>query len=248
MAAPSPLVVKTVVVADDTEFVRDRFRSAIEHAGHRAVTASNRAELLTVLARNTPPIDLIVLDLRLAQGRGVELLHAIRQHVVERPIVVFSGTIASAGEVKELARLGVSGYLNEYTGAQHIVPALAPHLFPDGQNRRSSPRVGLGVSISYRVNNMIATGLSLNISTGGLAVRVFFARAPLPRLTRHGAGALSAPLGRPRPGFAPWWVWRSGRGDRVLRVGYGVDSERCSALPSDVSVPRSARPGAPADR
>jgi len=171
MAAPSPLVVKTVVVADDTEFVRDRFRSAIEHAGHRAVTASNRAELLTVLARNTPPIDLIVLDLRLAQGRGVELLHAIRQHVAERPIVVFSGTIASAGEVKELARLGVSGYLNEYTGAQHIVPALAPHLFPDGQNRRSSPRVGLGVSISYRVNNMIATGLSLNISTGGLAVR-----------------------------------------------------------------------------
>ena len=171
MAAPSPLVVKTVVVADDTEFVRDRFRSAIEHAGHRAVTACNRAELLTVLARNTPPIDLIVLDLRLAQGRGVELLHAIRQHVVERPIVVFSGTIASAGEVKELARLGVSGYLNEYTGAQHIVPALAPHLFPDGHNRRSSPRVGLGVPVSYRVNNMIATGLSLNVSTGGLAVR-----------------------------------------------------------------------------
>ena len=171
MAAPSPLVVKTVVVADDTEFVRDRFRSAIEHAGHRAVTASNRAELLTVLARNTPPIDLIVLDLRLAQGRGVELLHAIRQHVAERPIVVFSGTIASAGEVKELARLGVSGYLNEYTGAQHIVPALAPHLFPAEHNRRSSPRVGLGVPVSYRVNNMIATGLSLNISTGGLAVR-----------------------------------------------------------------------------
>jgi uncharacterized protein (TIGR02266 family) len=171
MATSSPLVVKTVVVADDTEFVRDRFRSAIEHAGHRAVTARNRTELLEILQRNTPPVDLIVLDLRLADGRGLELLRAIRQQGTERPVIVFSGTIASSVEVTELARLGVSGYLNEYTGAQHIVPALAPHLFPDGQNRRSSPRVTLGVSVAYRVNNLIATCLSLNVSSGGLAVR-----------------------------------------------------------------------------
>jgi uncharacterized protein (TIGR02266 family) len=171
MAPSSPLVVKTVVVADDTEFVRDRFRSALEHAGHRAVTAGNRTELLEILQRNTPAIDLIVLDLRLADGRGLDLLRAIRQQGMERPVIVFSGTIASSVEVTELARLGVSGYLNEYTGAQHIVPALAPHLFPEGQNRRSSPRVTLGVSVSYRVNNMIASALSLNVSSGGLAVR-----------------------------------------------------------------------------
>jgi uncharacterized protein (TIGR02266 family) len=171
MAAPSPLVVKTVVVADDTEFVRDRFRSALEHAGHRAITARNRTELLAILQRNAPPIDLIVLDLRLADCRGMELLHAIRQQGLDRPIIVFSGTIASTVEVTELARLGVSGYLNEYTGAQHIVPALAPHLFPEGHNRRSSPRVTLGVSVSYRVKNTIASALSLNISRGGVAVR-----------------------------------------------------------------------------
>jgi uncharacterized protein (TIGR02266 family) len=171
MAAPSALVVKTVVVADDTEFVRDRFRTAIEQAGHRAVSARNRAELLALLQRNTPPIDLIVLDLRLADGRGIELLRAIREHGEQRPVVVFSGTIASGREVKELAALGVSGYLNEYTGTQHIVPALAPHLFPDAHNRRSSPRVTLGVPISYRVQNSISTALTLNVSTGGVAVR-----------------------------------------------------------------------------
>jgi len=171
MAAPSALVVKTVVVADDTEFVRDRFRTAIEQAGHRAVSACNRAELLAILARDTPKIDLIVLDLRLEDGRGVDLIHAIRKHGEDRPVIVFSGTIADGREVKELNRLGVSGFLNEYTGSQHIVPALAPHLFPEAHNRRSSPRVNLGVAVSYRVNNTIATGLTLNISTGGLAVR-----------------------------------------------------------------------------
>jgi uncharacterized protein (TIGR02266 family) len=171
MTAASALVVKTVVVADDTEFVRDRFRTAIEHAGHRAVSARNRAELLAALERNTPPIDLIVLDLRLADGRGIELLRAIRERGAQRPIIVFSGTIASAREVKELAALGVSGYLNEYTGTQHIVPALAPHLFPEAHNRRSSPRVTLGVAISCRVQNTISTALTLNVSTGGVAVR-----------------------------------------------------------------------------
>jgi hypothetical protein len=37
---------KTVVVADDTAFVRDRFKAAIETAGHRALTVKSAAELL----------------------------------------------------------------------------------------------------------------------------------------------------------------------------------------------------------
>ena len=37
---------KTVLVADDTAFVRDRFQSALESAGHRALTVKSAAELL----------------------------------------------------------------------------------------------------------------------------------------------------------------------------------------------------------
>jgi uncharacterized protein (TIGR02266 family) len=170
MAAASPMVVKTVLVADDTEFVRERFRAAIEAAGHRALVARTRTEVLALIGRDAPRVDLVLLDLRLADGRGVDMLRAVRQHG-DHPVIIFSGTIASTGEVRQLTDLGISGYINEYTGAQHIVPALAPHLFPDEHNRRSSPRVALGVSVSYRMRNSIASGLSLNISTGGLAVR-----------------------------------------------------------------------------
>ena len=55
------------------------------------------------------------------------------------PILVFSGTVASADEVRELAALGVGGYINEYSAAQHILPSIAPHLFPDNFNRREQP-------------------------------------------------------------------------------------------------------------
>jgi uncharacterized protein (TIGR02266 family) len=171
MAAASTMVVKTVVVADDTEFVRTRFKTAIELAGHRALGAHTGAELLSLVREHVPPVDLIVLDLRLSGASGIELLGAIREIDRTRPIIVFSGTIAGPHEVKALAGLGVSGYINEYTGPQHIVPALSPHLFPDGNNRRTSPRATLGVAVSYRTGNTIATGLSLNISQGGIAVR-----------------------------------------------------------------------------
>jgi uncharacterized protein (TIGR02266 family) len=171
MAAASTLVVKTVVVADDTEFVRSRFKTAIERAGHRAVGAQTGTELLALVRDHVPPIDLIVLDLRLSDTSGVELLREIRKADHHRPVVVFSGTIAGPDEVKAISSLGVSGYINEYTGAQHIVPALAPHLFPDGNNRRASPRAGLSVPVSYRNGNLIATALSLNVSAGGIAVR-----------------------------------------------------------------------------
>jgi uncharacterized protein (TIGR02266 family) len=61
--------------------------------------------------------------------------------------------------------------VNEYSAVQHILPSLAPHLFPDNFNRRSSPRVVLGIPIQYRFGNTIAAALTLNLSRGGIGIR-----------------------------------------------------------------------------
>ena len=168
----APVIVKTVLVADDTSFVRDRFRAALEEAGHRAVVVRSAVELLARVRADLDRIDLVVLDLRLPNAPGLDLVRSIRRIDSGRlPILVFSGTIASAEEVRELASMGVVGYINEYSTVQHILPSLAPHLFPDSFNRRSSPRVVLGIPIAYRFGNTIATALTLNISRGGIAVR-----------------------------------------------------------------------------
>jgi uncharacterized protein (TIGR02266 family) len=70
-----------------------------------------------------------------------------------------------------LETLGVAGYMNEYTAAQHIAASLEPHLFPESANRRGSPRVVLGIPVSYRYGNTIAAALTLTLSRGGVAVR-----------------------------------------------------------------------------
>jgi uncharacterized protein (TIGR02266 family) len=170
--ASTTVSAKTVVIADDTAFVRDRFQAAIENAGHKAIAVKSAAELLARVRGDLDTIDLIVLDLRLPHAPGVDLVRSIRKLDEGRlPVLIFSGTIANAEEVKELAALGVAGYVNEYSAVQHILPSLAPHLFPDNFNRRNSPRVVLGIPIQYRFGNTIAAALTLNLSRGGIAIR-----------------------------------------------------------------------------
>jgi uncharacterized protein (TIGR02266 family) len=170
--ASTSVSAKTVIVADDTAFVRDRFQSALEAAGHKAVTVKSAAELMARVRAELAVVDLIVLDLRLPHSPGVDLVRSLRKlDDGKLPILIFSGTIADADEVRELAALGVAGYVNEYSAVQHILPSLAPHLFPDNFNRRSSPRVVLGIPVQYRFGNTIAAALTLNLSRGGIAIR-----------------------------------------------------------------------------
>jgi len=130
------------------------------------------AELMARQRADLSRIDLIVLDLRLPQGGGVEMVRSIRQLDGGRiPVLVFSGTIASPDEVRVLAQLGVAGYINEYSAVHHILPSLAPHLYPENFNRRGSPRVVLGIPVAYRSGDTIATAVTLTLSRGGLGMR-----------------------------------------------------------------------------
>ena len=111
------VAVKTVLIADDTAFVRDRFRSALEGAGHRALTVRTGQELMTTLRDPNQRVDLVVLDLRLPNSRGIDLVHSVQRAAPDGPpIIVFSGTIANTNEVKNLAAVGVAGYINDIHG------------------------------------------------------------------------------------------------------------------------------------
>ena len=56
--AGTSVTTKTVVIADDTAFVRDRFRTAVENAGHKAIVVKSAAELLARVRADLEQIDL----------------------------------------------------------------------------------------------------------------------------------------------------------------------------------------------
>ena len=166
------MTTKTVVIAGSTTIGVDRFRAALEAAGHQAVAVTSAALLLDRLRADVAQFDLMLLDLQMPPAAGVDLVRSIRAIDDGRlPILIFSGTVASAGQVRELSALGVCGYVNEHSAVEHILPSLAPHLFPDNFNRRGSARVVLGIPIECGFGATVAAALTLNLGHGGVAVR-----------------------------------------------------------------------------
>jgi uncharacterized protein (TIGR02266 family) len=163
---------KTVVVAVDSVSVRERFKNALDSAGHRALIVKSVAQLLTHVRTDFEDLHLIILDLPMPNGSATDLVKRIRKLDDGRlPILMLSGSVKDVDEVRDLAALGVAGYLNEYTAGEHILPSLAAHLFPGTFHKREHPRVVMGIPVSYRVGKTITAALAMDLSTGGMALR-----------------------------------------------------------------------------
>jgi uncharacterized protein (TIGR02266 family) len=163
-------VAKTILIAHSQAKVRDRFAAALADARHSYVAAGTEAAAIEATGAASAHISLALVDLGLSAD-GAGFVRALRAARPKLPIVVFAGTVASADDVRALVSIGVAGYVNEHAPTPQILPALAPHLFPDSFDRRASPRVALGIPVSYRAGHTIAGALTLNIGKGGLAIR-----------------------------------------------------------------------------
>jgi uncharacterized protein (TIGR02266 family) len=175
----TPMAAKTVIVAHRHAAVRDRFAVALADARHRFVAADSEAAAVAAAGDGDAPPSLALVDLGLADD-GAAFVRALRRAAGgPLAVVVFSGSVASAAEVPALDALGV-GYVNEHASTPQILPALAPHLFPDNFNRRASPRVPAGIPVAYRAGATVAAAVTLDIGKGGLAIRTM---TPLARDT-----------------------------------------------------------------
>ncbi len=210
---------KTILIAHRAAEIRDRVAAALADARHDYVTADTADAALAAIADDARPISLAVVDLGLSTDAGAFVSALKRGSARTVPVVVFAGSIRSGADVPTLLAAGVSGYLNEHAATAQLVPALAPHLFPDSFDRRSSARVTLGIPVSYRAGQTIAGALTLNVGKGGIGVRTM---SPL------GAGTAVQVKFRLPAGVsdidAPGRVAWSNR-----QVGFGVQFEQLDA-------------------
>ena len=168
--APTTSAPRRVIIATADTDVRGRFSVGIRNGGHLAVALESRQRLLEYMEHPSGSADLIILDLRL-DGGGLDLARCVRRLRTAVPIVVFSGSVADAASVRSLSMIGIDTYVNEHSRVDQILPALAPTLFPDNFDRRTSTRITLAIPVSYRFADTIATALTLNLSRGGLGIR-----------------------------------------------------------------------------
>jgi len=109
-----------LLVDDDDSFVR-RLARAMEKRGFEPVVANSVAQGKGVVA--TKPPAYAVIDLRLEDGNGLDVVEALREKRPEARIVVLTGYGAIATAVAAV-KIGATDYLSKPADAKDITNAL----------------------------------------------------------------------------------------------------------------------------
>lgn len=77
---------KKILVVDDEKNIRTLFRDELEDEGYQVATAGGGQEALDQIAADRP--DLVVLDIRMEDMTGIEVLEVIRRSDKDLPVIM----------------------------------------------------------------------------------------------------------------------------------------------------------------
>src|SRR5262252_8037945 len=106
------------LVVEDDGTIRHLVTNYLEDHDIRAVSASRRDEVLTLLTRSRP--DLVVLDLRLGREDGLDLLREIRSHS-DIPIIITTGHRRDEIDRVVGLELGADDYITKPFGLRELL-------------------------------------------------------------------------------------------------------------------------------
>ena len=104
------------LVVDDTVHCRDLLTTTLKTIGVKNVlVANNGSEAFKVLAAATRPIDLVLCDIRMPNGNGLQLLQAIRTGTIKNvrmdATFIFATAYPTADSVKVASSLDAHGFV-----------------------------------------------------------------------------------------------------------------------------------------
>ncbi|HUO00304.1 MAG TPA: response regulator [Bradyrhizobium sp.] len=108
----------TCVVVEDSNSMRNLITSYLEAHDIRAIPASCRDEAIGLLARHQP--DLVVLDLRLGQDDGLDLLREIRENS-DVPVIITTGHRRDEVDRVVGLELGADDYITKPFGLRELL-------------------------------------------------------------------------------------------------------------------------------
>lgn len=110
-----------VLVVDDKEMLRDSVGGTLSRAGLEVATADSVSAGLAALAKRRP--DVIVTDLKMPGGTGIELLTKVREFDADLPVIVMTafGTVETAVEA---LKQGAFDYLTKPFEGDELVIAV----------------------------------------------------------------------------------------------------------------------------
>jgi CheY-like chemotaxis protein len=100
---------KLILHLDDEPAIRELFALALADQGYRVISASTPAGALAAAAENRP--DLVITDLQLDEGDGLEVITQLRTQLPAVPVIILSGVLIDPRVAKKSAALHANAYL-----------------------------------------------------------------------------------------------------------------------------------------
>ncbi len=123
----------TILVVDDEPSLRTTMSLLLRTRGHRVCEADGVTAALRVLASERP--DIVVTDLRMPDGVGLDVLRAAKIHCPEADVIVLTG-YAAWESAKEAMQLGAADYFEKGNDPEGLLQRIARSL--EDQARRHS--------------------------------------------------------------------------------------------------------------
>jgi len=112
-----------VFVADDHALFREGVKSLLAEESDLVVAGEAGSAKETLQRIRSEPFDILLLDISLPDGSGIDLLHQIRPHRPDLPILILSMHSEEQYAVS-LLRAGANGYIAKDAVPQQVVQAI----------------------------------------------------------------------------------------------------------------------------
>ena len=139
MTDPALLSRPTALVIDDESSIRWLIRRALEPEVCNVIEAADGVSGILRIRRGTPPVDLVLVDLKLANLNGLEVIERLRQEHPDLPLLCITGFGSTATAILEstVRDHHVPVLLKPFTGEQ--VAEAVRVLLDRARRRPSSP-------------------------------------------------------------------------------------------------------------
>ena len=94
-------IMKKVLVADDEDLLCQLYTEELKSEGYEVFTTNEGAGLIEMIEQHRP--DLIVLDIRMGEHDGLDLLQDIRNAYYEMPVILCSAYSSFRHDLKSIA-------------------------------------------------------------------------------------------------------------------------------------------------
>lgn len=122
-----------VLVVDDEPDFASTYERLLRRKGHGVVAAATKRAGLAALAAER--LDLVIADLRLPDGDGLDVVRAARKTAVPTPVIVITGFASEASRQASLAA-GASAYLAKPFSASTFAALVEKFLSAAPRERR----------------------------------------------------------------------------------------------------------------